>query len=584
MADEQTPEDDAQPTPAEYVNPSGKRPSRQKMWMRGQELLTRPFVNRGTAFTRDERKALGLVGLLPAGEVQMEGQLRRVYEQYCAQPDALSKNVYLQSMRDRNETLFYRLLADHLEEMLPIVYTPTIGEAIEKFSHWYSRPRGVFLSIDHPENIEESFENYGLAADEVDLLVVTDSEGILGIGDQGVGGVMIAVGKLSVYTAAAGIHPRRAIPVVLDVGTDNLGLLNDEFYLGARHARVRGERYDDFIQRFVEVATRMFPHAMLHWEDFGASNAHRILDTYRDRACTFNDDIQGTAAVVLAAALSAARSAHVPMRDQRVVIHGAGTAGVGVAELMRDEMMRQGLTREEADARFWCLGSRGLISERLGDRVRDFQQQFARTDAELRDWAVTDPTRIDLEDVVRNVRPTMLVGTSAQAGAFSESVVREMAAHTPSPIIFPLSNPTSKAEAVPADLLAWTDGRALIATGSPFEPVTHEEIRYEIAQANNALVFPGIGLAVTVCRPTRITDRMIAAAAEAVAKIGAAQGGRGASLLPSMSHLRMVSGAVAIAVCAAAEEDGLARVEVEDPVQEVFDLMWQPTYRPIEIV
>ncbi|MDO5629081.1 MAG: NAD-dependent malic enzyme [Mobilicoccus sp.] len=568
----------------QYVNPSGKRPDRQRIWMRGNELLTQPFVNRGTAFTREERQKLGIIGLLPAGEVPMDGQVRRVYEQFQAQPSDLSKNVYLQTLRDRNETLFFRLLQENLEEMLPIVYTPTIGEAIERFSHWYTRPRGVFLSIDHPEDIETAFDNYGAGSDEVDLIVATDSEGILGIGDQGVGGIMIAVGKLAVYTAAAGIHPRRAIPVVLDVGTDNLGLLSDELYIGARHARVRGKRYDEFIEQFVEVASARFPHAMIHWEDFGAGNAHRVLETYREGYCTFNDDIQGTAAVVVAAALSATETAGVPMREQRIVIHGAGTAGIGVAELMVDEMVRQGLSDEEARARFWCLGSRGLITERLGDRVRSFARPFSRSDADVADWEVTDPKNITLEEVVHHVRPTMLVGTSAQSRSFTESIVREMAAHTERPIIMPLSNPTSKAEAVPADVLEWTDGRALIATGSPFKPVVRGDITFEIAQANNALVFPGIGLAATVCRPTRITDRMIAAAAQAVAEIGSSSHVLGSSLLPPVSQLRMVSGAVAIKVCEAAAEDGVARVEVTDTIQEVVDRMWQPTYRAIDIV
>lgn len=568
---------------AGYRNPSGPRPPRQRVWERSRDVLKQPIVNRGTAFTHEERRELGLIGLQPSGVVDIVGQMRRLYEQFHTQPDALAQNLFLSALRDRNETLFYRLLSENLEEMLPIIYTPTIGEAIESFSHFYARPAGVFLSIDQPDDIEESYRNFGLSPDEVDLVVVTDSEGILGIGDQGVGGVMIASGKLAVYTAAAGIHPRRAIPVVLDVGTDNLGLLNDDLYIGARHARVRGERYDAFVERFVEVTTELYPHAMIHWEDFGAGNAHRILSTYRDRCCTFNDDIQGTAAVVLAAALSACRSAHLPIQEQRVVIHGAGTAGVGIAKLMRDEMMRAGLTLEEANARFWCLGSRGLISEHLGDHVRDFQRPFARTSAELAGWRVKDPTRIELAEVVHHAQPTILIGTSAQAGAFTEEIVRDMARTAERPIIFPLSNPTSRVEAVPEDLLRWTDGAALIATGSPFAPVEHGDVTYEIAQANNALVFPGIGLAVTVCRPTRVTDHMIAAAAEAVGRIGS-RGGPGSSLLPPVDLLRAVSGSVAMAVCAAAEEDGVARVHVENPVQDVFDLMWQPTYRPIDAV
>lgn len=542
---------------------------------RGGDVLAWPIINRGTAFTQDERKALGLVGLLPGGVARMDAQLHRVYEQYRAQPDDLSKNVYLGAMRDRNEVLFYRLLSEHLEEMLPIVYTPTIGEAIERFSHWYNRPHGVFLNIDHPDDVEESLLNYGLGSEDVDLIVVTDSEGILGIGDQGVGGIQIAVGKLSVYTAAAGLHPRRAIPVVLDVGTDNLALLNDEFYLGVRHARVRGDRYDEFVDHFVQTANRLYPHAMIHWEDFGAGNAHRILERYRDQCCTFNDDVQGTAAVVAAAAMAGARAAGSRMRHQRVVIHGAGTAGTGVAELMRDAMMRQGLTEEEATRNFWALGSRGLLVE--GQPMRPFQREYARDADEVADWVLDEPGMISLADVVRNVHPTMLIGTSARTGAFTESIVREMHRHVDRPIIMPLSNPTTKAEARPSDLLGWTDGRALVATGSPFPDVRIGEVTYQVAQANNALVFPGLGLGVSVCRARRVSRRMIAAAAEAVAGLVDASA-PGARLLPSVDQLRMVSGTVAMAVAKTAEEEGLAEIALTDPVQQVFEAMWQPVY------
>src|ERR671910_3221529 len=306
---------------------------------RGRSVLSNPMLNRGTAFTHEERRTLGLQGLLPSGVSTLEGQLRRVYAQYLRQLDDLAKNVFLANIRDRNEVLFYRLLAAHLEEMLPIVYTPTVGQAIEQYSHEYRRPRGVFLDVNHPEDVEESLRNFGLDSEDVDLLVATDSEGVLGIGDQGVGGIDISIGKLAVYTAAAGIHPRRVIPVVLDVGTDNLALLNDPMYLGNRHARVRGERYDDFIETYVTTATKLFPNALLHWEDFGVSNARRILNRYADQVCTFNDDMQGTAAVVLAAAFAGARAAGSRMRDQRVVIHGAGTAGIGIADMMRDVMV-----------------------------------------------------------------------------------------------------------------------------------------------------------------------------------------------------------------------------------------------------
>ncbi|HEY6688797.1 MAG TPA: NAD-dependent malic enzyme [Propionibacteriaceae bacterium] len=543
---------------------------------RGRSVLTNPMLNRGTAFTHAERRELGLEGLLPSGVSTLDGQLRRVYAQYQRQPDNLAKNVFLANMRDRNEVLLYRLLTEHLDEMLPIVYTPTVGQAIQRYSHEYRRPRGVFLDVNHPEDVEESLSNYGLGADDVDLLVATDSEGILGIGDQGVGGIDISIGKLAVYIAAAGLHPRRVIPVVLDMGTDNLALLNDEMYIGNRHARVRDQRYDDLIDAYVTVATRLFPHAMLHWEDFGASNARRILNKYADHVCTFNDDMQGTAAVVMAAAFAAVNAAGSRMRDQRVVIHGAGTAGLGIADLMRDEMVRQGLSREDATRRFWALGRRGLLTDDRTEHQFDFQRPYAWPVAEVAEWS-TSGGAPNLAEVVAHVKPTMLIGTSTQAGAFSEPIVRQMASTLEHPIIMPLSNPTSKAEAVPADLIRWTDGRALVATGSPFDPVEHGGVTYRIAQANNALVFPGLGLGVTVARAARITETMITAAAQTVAALSDATT-RGASLLPPMSELRTVSATVAIAVAQAADKEGLAQSRLDNPVQQVQKAMWRPQY------
>jgi malate dehydrogenase (oxaloacetate-decarboxylating) len=551
---------------------------------RGFSVLGTPMLNRGTAFTPEERRALGLVGLLPHGVSTIDGQVRRTYAQYQRQPDALSKNVYLANLRDRNEVLFYRLLSEHLAEMLPIVYTPTVGKAIERYSHEYRRPRGVFLSVDHPDLLEESFRDYGLGPDDVDLIVATDAEGILGIGDWGVGGIDIAIGKLAVYIAAAGIHPRRVIPVVLDMGTDNLHLLNDPMYLGNRHARVRGQRYDDFIDTYVTAATKLFPRALLHWEDLGASNARRILQRYADQCCTFNDDMQGTAAVVLAAALAAARASGTRIADQRVVIHGAGTAGVGIADMLREVMTADGLDAEEATRRFWCLGRQGLLTDDRADQLLDFQRPYARPAAEVAGWTRTGTGRgPSLADVVGHVHPTMLIGTSTQAGAFTEAIVRQMAAHVERPVIMPLSNPTSRSEAVPAALIAWTDGRALVATGSPFDPVVHEDTTYRIAQANNALVFPGLGLGVAVARARRVSDRMLAAAADAVAGLSDATT-PGAPLLPPVDSLREVSATVAVAVARAAVADGLAEAPLDDPIQQVHQAMWQPEYARVEAV
>ncbi len=551
---------------------------------RGRAVLSNPMTNRGTAFTEAERELLELDGLMPTGLTNLENQTRRVYEQYRANKSMLGKFLTLNALRDRNEVLFYHLLSAHLEEMLPVIYTPTIGEAIERFSHNYNRPRGVFLSIDRPDKVEQSLRNYGLGADDVDLVCVTDSEGILGIGDQGIGGIQIAIGKLSVYTAAAGIHPRRVIPVVLDTGTDNLGLLSSDLYLGERHSRVRGQRYDDFVDLFVRTVTELFPQAMIHWEDVGTANAYRILDRYKDEVCTFNDDIQGTAAVVLAALLAAVDVTGMDLDDHRVVVFGAGSAGMGIAGLIRDQMLRTGRseTEEEAYSRFWPIGIQGLYLE--GDhRLHDFQKPWARKRLDVAGWEVRDPERIGLMDVVRNVRPTILIGTSTRGGAFTREIVEEMAEHCARPIIFPLSNPTSRAEATPADLLEWTGGRALVATGSPFDPVDHDGVRHTIAQSNNALIFPGLGLGVATCRASRVTEGMIAAAAAALA--GMVNTWRpGAPLLPSMSDLRLVSATVAIAVARQATEEGVAQVPMTDPIQQVYDRMWQPRYPDVEAI
>jgi malate dehydrogenase (oxaloacetate-decarboxylating) len=549
---------------------------------RGSAVLSSPTINRGTAFTLQEREALGLTGLLPTGVSTLEGQLRRVYAQYIEQSNDLRKWVYLANLRDRNEVLFYRLLSEHISEMLPVVYTPTVGLAIERFSHEFRRTRGIYLSVDHPEDVETALRNTGLGPDDIDLLVATDSEGILGIGDQGVGGIEISIGKLAVYTAAAGIHPRRVLPVVLDMGTDNLRLLNDDMYLGARHARIRDQRYDDLIDAYVTAVSKLFPGAMLHWEDFGATNARRILNKYADQVCTFNDDMQGTAATVMAAAFSAVRAAGTRIRDQKVVIYGAGTAGLGIADMMREQMIREGLSPDEATRRFYPMGSQGLMVDDAPNLL-DFQQPYARRRAEVAGWAGGEAGgRIGLAEVVARVQPTMLIGTSTHSGAFTEPIVRNMAAHTERPIIMPLSNPTSKAEALPADLIAWTDGRVLTATGSPFGPVTYEDTTYHIAQANNALVFPGLGLGVTVAKATRISDRMIAAAAEAVARTSNA-GTIGAALLPPMDDLRSVSAAVAIAVAKTAADEGLAQADLHDPIQQVHDAMWRPEYPRVEL-
>ncbi|MFG2939082.1 NAD-dependent malic enzyme [Streptomyces sp. NPDC048282] len=549
---------------------------------RGRAVLSQPRLNRGTAFTPEERRSLGLVGLVPPAVLTLEQQAERAYRQYAAQPTDLAKNVNLTALHDRNQVLFYRLLGDHLDEMLPIVYTPTVGKAIQRYSYEYRRPAGVYLSVDSPEEIEGALTAAGLGPDEVDLIVATDGEAILGIGDWGVGGIDISVGKLAVYTAAAGIDPNRTLAVMLDVGTNRQELLDSPFYLGNRHPRVDRETYDAFIDAYVTAARRLFPDALLHWEDFGPANARRILDRYRPHEFTFNDDVQGTGAVNLAAVLSGVKASGIALRDHRVVIFGAGTAGMGIADQLRDAMVADGLTDEEATARIFGVDRYGLLTADQAE-LRDFQVHYARPAAEVADWHRDEKVGgIALAEVVGRVRPTVLIGTSGQGGAFTEDLVRTMAAHTDRPIILPMSNPTDLAEAVPADLLAWTEGRALIATGSPFRPVEQDGVVYRIGQANNALVFPGLGLGAIVSRATRVTDAMLAAAAHAVAARTDATS-PGAPILPLTGRLRETSVAVAIAVAHAAAADGVARTAVDDTIENrVRAAMWEPVYPPVK--
>ncbi|WP_329430249.1 NAD-dependent malic enzyme [Streptosporangium sp. NBC_01495] len=548
---------------------------------RGLEVLDNPLLNKGTAFTPAEREELGLHGLLPAAVETLERQARRAYAQYLAQPDDLRKNIYLTALQDRNEVLFYRLLGDHLPEMLPIVYDPTIARAIEGYSHEYRRPQGVYLSVDDAAGIERAFANLGLGPDDVDLIVASDAEEILGIGDWGVGGgAGIAVGKLAVYTAAAGVDPARVLAVAADVGTDNERLLNDPLYVGNRHSRVRGRRYDDFVDAYVSAVSALFPGAMLHWEDFGPSNARRILERYTGRLPTFNDDMQGTGAIVLAAMLGAVRVSGTPMRDQRIVVFGAGTAGIGIADQLRDAMARDGLEVREATRRIWAVDRQGLLTDDMSG-LRDFQLPYARPASEVAGWSRdARENGIGLGEVVGRIRPTMLLGTSTAHGAFTEQIVRAMAAAVERPVIFPISNPTSRIEAMPEDLIGWSEGRALVATGVPAGPVTCDGLTHTIGQANNALLYPGLGLGVIVSRARRVSGGMLQAAAEAVGAM-ADLSAPGASLLPPVGDLREVSATVAVAVARQAAAEGLARVDLPDPVQQVQDAMWQPRYRPV---
>ena len=549
---------------------------------RGFAVLNSPLLNKGTAFTAEERKALGLTGLLPPDIGTLGTQVKHAYIQYERLPDALSKNIYLTALHDRNEVLFYRLFSEHLREMIPIVNDLTVGMAMEQYHHECRRPRGVYLSIDHVEGIEEGFANLGVGSSDIDLILATDAEQILGIGDWGVGGIEVSIGKLAIYTAAGGVDPTRVIPVMLDVGTNRESLLNDPTYIGNRHARVRGERYDAFIDAYVEAVTTLFPNALLQWEDFAPSNGQRILAKYRGRICTFNDDIQGTGAITLAAGISAIRVCGTPLRNQRVVIFGAGTAGVGAADQIRDAMMREGLSKEDAARRFWCVDRQGLLTIDMADQLRDYQVAYARPTAESKGWRHEgNGNSVSLAEVVSRVAPTMLIGASTASGSFTETIIKEMAAHTERPIIFVLSNPPARAEVNPSDLIAWTNGRALIATGSPFGPVTYNGVTYVIAQLNNAMLYPGLGLGAIVSRANRISAGMLAAAASAVSSLVTVRQ-PGASLLPHIDDLRSVSVTVAVAVAETADAEGLSRVNIGDIVQEVQDAMWQPEYRRIQ--
>lgn len=550
--------------------------------LRGVEVLSTPLLNKGVAFTQEEREDLGLKGLLPPAVLTLEEQASRAYEQFCSQPDDLLKNVYLTALHDRNEVLFYRILTDHLREMLPIVYTPTVGVAIQRYSHEYRKPRGVYLSINDPSGIEEAFANIGATAENIDLVVVTDGEGILGIGDWGVGGINIAIGKLAVYTAAVGIDPSRVLPVILDVGTNREELLNNPFYIGNRHPRITGEAYDEFIDTFVRAVNKQFPKALLHWEDFSSRNARKILDKYRHDICTFNDDIQGTGAVSLAAVLSAVKASGVKLSEHRVVVFGAGTAGIGIADQVRDAMVRVGVSEEESYKRFWCIDRNGLVTDNMEDLL-DFQMPYARKEAEVSEWKQNGV--IGLAEVVKHVKPTILIGTSTVAGAFKEEIVKEMASHVERPIILPMSNPTPLAEAKPADLIKWTEGRALVATGSPFEPVTYNGVTYVIGQSNNALIFPGLGLGTIVVRASVMTDGMFAAAAEAVASmVDTSQ--PGAPILPEVEELRNISEMVAIEVAKVAVAEGVARENLSDNDIKIAvkEAIWEPEYRQIKAV
>jgi malate dehydrogenase (oxaloacetate-decarboxylating) len=545
---------------------------------RGTRLLQHPLYAKGTAFSEEERFAFGLEGLLPHHTSSIEEQEKRAYENIARKTDALEKYVGLAALQDRNERLFYRVLVNHLEEFLPIAYTPTVGRACQQWSHIFRRSRGLWITPGHRGRIREVLGNAPF--DDVRLIVVTDNERILGLGDQGAGGMGIPVGKLALYTAGAGIPPWQTLPISLDVGTDNVALLEDPLYLGWRARRMRGAEYDALVDEFVLAVKARFPRALLQWEDFKKANAFRLLDRHRASLPSFNDDIQGTAAVAVAGILAGVRATGVPLAEQRIVLLGAGAAGIGIARLLRRTLEGAGLSGDALAHATANLDTKGLVVDDLpiGD---EHKRAFAWPAALAASLGLGPKKPRDLLAVVRAVKPTALVGTSGEPGMFTEEIVREMAQHVERPLVFPLSNPTSQSEAIPEDVLRWTGGRALVATGSPFEPVVHGGRTLRIGQANNVFVFPGVGLGAIVSGARTVTDDMFAAAAAALASAVSAEDLAEGSLFPRVRRLRAVTAAVAQAVLREAIRTGIATTEVADPAGAVAAAMWEPAYVPM---
>ena len=558
------------------------RPAVVRTHRTGFDLLLQPGLNKGTAFTQEERDAFALNGLLPPHIGTLQEQCERRKARFDAQRTDFGKYTFMRDLQDTNETLFYGLIARHIEEMLPIVYTPAVGEGCQRFSEIWRKPRGLFLSYPNRHLIDRILANRRY--DDIRCIVVSDGERILGLGDQGAGGMGIPIGKMALYTALGGIPPHHCLPILLDVGTDNQALLDNPIYVGWQHHRIRGQEYDDFIETFVAAVQRRWPHILLQWEDFAGENAINILARYRNRLCTFNDDIQGTAAVTTGTLLAAVNATGVPLKDQRIAMFGSGSAGVGIIELLVAAMKEQGLSEAEARQRIYAFNRHGLMVE--GDpALRASQMPLARKPADVAGWKLSGGGPIQLADVVRNAKITVLVGVSAQAGTFTEDIVREMGRNAERPVIFPLSNPTSKSEAVPEDLLRWTEGRAIVGTGSPFAPVELGGRTVPISQVNNSYIFPGLALGILVSRADRVTDAMMMAAAKALAALSPSAKDKSAPLLPPIADSRKVSRAVALAVSRAAIAEGVSAIPDAETLERELDAyIWEPIYLPYEKV
>ncbi|MGF1845115.1 NAD-dependent malic enzyme [Vibrio clamense] len=542
----------------------------------GSALLSTPLLNKGSAFSASERSSFNLNGLLPETTETIQEQVGRAYQQYCNFENDMDKHIYLRNIQDTNETLFYRLVQNHVSEMMPIIYTPTVGAACENFSNIYRRGRGLFISYPNRDKIDDLLNN--AANHNVKIIVVTDGERILGLGDQGIGGMGIPIGKLALYTACGGISPAYTLPIVLDVGTNNPQRLADPMYMGWRHPRITGADYDAFVEEFIQAVQRRWPDALIQFEDFAQKNAMPLLERYKDRICCFNDDIQGTAAVTVGSLISACKAAGSKLSDQRITFLGAGSAGCGIAEAIIAQMVSEGIDDAQARSQVYMVDRWGLLQEGMPNLL-DFQQRLVQNSANTKDWE-SEGTDYSLLDVMKNAKPTVLIGVSGAPGLFSKDVIQEMHKHCERPIVFPLSNPTSRVEATPNDILRWTDGQALVATGSPFDPVMHNGQRFPIAQCNNSYIFPGIGLGVLAVNASRVTDAMLMESSRALATCSPlAINGTGA-LLPPLEEIHLVSKKIAFAVAKKAIEEGVALEITDEALQLAIDQQfWQPVYR-----
>ena len=547
----------------------------------GPALLETPLLNKGSAFTERERKSFNLLGLLPPRYESIEEQVERAYMQYSSFSEPLNKHIYLRAIQDNNETLFYRLVQQHIEEMMPIIYTPTVGEACEQFSEIYRSSRGLFISYEERHMLQDILRN--ATKRKVKVIVVTDGERILGLGDQGIGGMGIPIGKLSLYTACGGISPAYTLPVMLDVGTNNPKLLDDPMYMGARHPRISQEQYDEFLDIFINEVQRRWPEAMIQFEDFAQPNAMPLLKRYRDKVCCFNDDIQGTAEVALGTILAACKARGAKLSDKKVVFVGAGSAGCGIAEMLVQQMQFEGLSESQARANVFMVDRFGLLTEGM-EGLRDFQQLLQQPLSNLAQWQYSGEYA-SLLDVVNCAKPDLLIGVSGQPGLFTEQVIRAMQQHCETPIIFPLSNPSRQVEARPEQVIEWTNGNVVIATGSPFAPVQYQGRSYPIAQCNNSYIFPGIGLGVIASKARLISDEMLMAASNALAEASPLAKGESSDLLPPLTQITQLSKSIAFAVAKVAMEQDLALTLSDEVLKEKIDRnFWKAEYRAFKRV